>query len=93
MHEYLLLWKKSAKSLFAISYDVASEMTKRVATTWRNAIRIVMMKLGTARLSEIYAEVEKVASNLIANNPNYKAKIRQTLQKHFRNVERGVWAV
>ncbi|WP_152184409.1 hypothetical protein [Sulfurimonas indica] len=93
MHEYLLLWKKKQKSLFEISFDMASEMTKRVATTWRNAIRIVMMKLKEARLSDIYTEVEKVAANLVANNPNYKAKIRQTLQKHFTNVERGVWAV
>lgn len=93
MHEYLLLWKKSAKSLFAVSFDIASEMTKRVATTWRNAIRMVMMKLKEAKLSDIYAEVEKVAGNLIASNPNYKAKIRQTLQKHFKNVERGVWAI
>ena len=52
-----------------------------------------MMRLREARLSDIYMEVEKVAANLIANNPNYKAKIRQTLQKHFRNVERGVWAI
>lgn len=93
MHEYLLLWKKSAKSLFAVSFDIASEMTKRVATTWRNAIRMVMMKLKEAKLQDIYSEVEKVAGNLIANNPNYKAKIRQTLQKHFNNVERGVWAI
>lgn len=93
MHEYLLLWKKSAKSLFAVSFDIASEMTKRVATTWRNAIRMVMMKLKEAKLSDIYAEVEKVAGSLIAKNQNYKAKIRQTLQKHFRNVERGVWAI
>jgi hypothetical protein len=93
VHEYLLLWKKKQASLFAVSFDIASELTKRVATTWRNAIRIAMMKLQQASLSEIYAEVEKVAVNLIANNPNYKAKIRQTLQKHFTNVERGVWAV
>ena len=93
MHEYLLLWKKSAKSLFAVSLDIASGMTKQVATTWRNAIRMVMMRLKEAKLSDIYAEVEKVAGPLIANNPNYKAKIRQTLQKHFENVERGVWAV
>ena len=85
--------EKETKSLFAVSFDMASEMTKRVATTWRNAIRIVMMKLKEAKLSDIYAEVEKVAANLIANNQNYKAKIRQTLQKHFTNVERGVWAM
>jgi len=93
MHEYLLIWKKKSKSLFAASYDIASDLTKKVATTWRNAIRIVMMKLGKASLSDIYKEVESVASNLIANNPNYKAKIRQTLQKHHTNVARGVWAV
>ena len=93
MHEYLLIWKKRAKSLFAISFDIASELQSRVATTWRNAIRIVMMKLQKADLNTIYNEIEKVASNLIANNPNYKAKIRQTLQKHYNNVERGVWSL
>lgn len=93
MHEYLLIWKKKAKSLFAISFDIASELQSRVATTWRNAIRIVMMKLQKADLSTIYSEIEKVASSLIANNPNYKAKIRQTLQKHYTNVERGVWSI
>lgn len=93
MHEYLLIWKKKAKSLFAISFDIASELQSRVATTWRNAIRIVMMKLQKADLNTIYNEIEKVASNLIANNPNYKAKIRQTLQKHYNNVERGVWSL
>ena len=93
MHEYLLIWKKKAKSLFAISFDIASELQSRVATTWRNAIRIVMMKLQKADLNTIYYEIEKVASNLIANNPNYKAKIRQQLQKHYNNVERGVWSL
>jgi len=29
----------------------------------------------------------------MVNNPNYKAKVRQTLQKYFTNVERGVWAI
>lgn len=93
MHEYLILWKKKNKSLFAVSLDIASELQKRIATTWRNAIRIVMMKLGEAKLSDIYNEIESVASNLIANNPNWKAKIRQLLQKHHTNVQRGVWAI
>ena len=38
-------------------------------------------------------EIEKVAGQLIAKNENWKAKIRQTLQKHYTNVERGVWAL
>jgi hypothetical protein len=93
MHEYLIMWKKKQKSLFAVSFDIASELQSRVATTWRNCIRVVMMKLKKADLNTIYAEVEKIAHGLISNNPNYKAKIRQTLQKHYTNVERGVWAI
>jgi FtsZ-binding cell division protein ZapB len=52
-----------------------------------------MMKLQKATLQEIYEEVQKVAGHLVANNSNWQAKIRQTLQKHYTNVERGVWAV
>lgn len=85
MHEYLILWKKSKKSLFAVSLDIASELQKRVATTWRNAIRVALMKLGKASLKDIYAEVEKVAAHLIAKNQNWQAKIRQQLQLHFTN--------
>lgn len=94
MHEYLLIWKKKSKTLMQVSFDMAVAHQRAIATTWRNAIRVAMMTLGgKAPLQDIYAEVEKVAGNLIANNSNYKAKIRQTLQKHYSNVERGVWAV
>ncbi|MEA2099941.1 MAG: hypothetical protein U9P72_07415 [Campylobacterota bacterium] len=92
-HEYLLIWKKKASSLYAIGFETAKSIQKKVAMTWRSVIRVVMMRLKEAKLSDIYSEVEKVAFNLIANNKNYKAKIRQTLQKHFNNVERGVWAI
>lgn len=91
-HEYLLVWKKKAASLYAVGFETASEVHKKVAMTWRSVIRLTMMNLHTATLADIYSEVEKVASPLIANNPNYKAKIRQLLQKHHTNVERGVWA-
>lgn len=93
VHEYLLLWKKTSRSLFAVSMDIASELQKRVATTWRNVIRMVLMKLKEASLADIYAEVEKVAGDMIARNANWQAKVRQQLQLHFTNVQRGVWAV
>ncbi len=93
LHEYLLLWKKTSRSLFAVSMDIASELQKRVATTWRNVIRMVLMKLKEASLADIYAEVEKVAGDMIARNANWQAKVRQQLQLHFTNVQRGVWAV
>ncbi|WP_187648715.1 hypothetical protein [Nitrosophilus labii] len=94
VHEYLLIWRKSAKSLFAIAWDTAKEIKRQVASTWRSAIRIALMKLGgQASLQEIYREVENIAQHLISKNRNWRAKIRQQLQYHFRNVQRGVWAM
>jgi hypothetical protein len=94
MHEYLLIWKKSAKTMFAVSMAKASELQKQIASTWRSAIRIAMMQIGEAcNLERIYAEVEKVADHLIAKNKHWKAQVRQKLQEHHTNVKRGVWAV
>lgn len=94
MHEYLLIWKKASQSLFAISMAKASEQAKKMASTWRVAIRMAMMKIGgNCNLASIYNEVEKVAAHLIEKNQHWKAKIRQQLQKHFTHVERGVWAI
>lgn len=93
-HEYLILWKKTVKSLYAVAWDTAKEIKKQIAATWRSVIRIALMKLGgIAELKLIYTEVEKIAGELIAKNNHWQAKIRQQLQVHFTNVERGVWAV
>ncbi len=94
LHEYLLIWKKTAQTLFMASLGIAQEAQKAVARTWRSAIRMAMMQLGgQASLQDIYLEAEKVAGHLIQKNPHWQAKIRQTLQKHFQHVERWVWAV
>jgi hypothetical protein len=93
-HEYCLFWKKASKSLFAIGYETAKDIQNKVAATWRSVIRIALMKLGgQATLSRIYEEVSKVAGGLMMQNKNWQAKVRQKLQVHFTNVERGVWAV
>ena len=94
VHEYLLLWKKSARTLFEISFEKANQLRLQIAQTWRCAIKMALISLGgKAPLSRIYAEVEKHAGHLISNNKHWKAKIRQRLQVHFENVERGVWAL
>lgn len=91
-HEYCLLYRKKAASMYQVSYEMAANFKKMVDATWRTLIRMVMMTLGEASLDVIYAEVEKIAGHKIANNPNWKPKVRQTLQKHCTNVKRGVWA-
>ena len=94
LHEYLIVWRRSAKSMAKIAWDAGVETKRKLAATWRSVIRMVLMKLnGRAKLADIYAEVESVAGHKIANNVHYKAKIRQTLQKHFESTERGVWGV
>jgi hypothetical protein len=94
LHEYLLVWKKSEKTLFQIGFETAKDVKRQVAGTWRSIIRIAMMKLGgEATLQRIYAEVERIASEMIERNDNWKAKVRQVLQFHFTSVQRGVWAV
>ena len=94
VHEYLLIWKRKSKTLFMVSLDKAVELKKRIASNWRVAIRMAMIELGgSASLQDIYREVEKVAGILIKKNKHWKAKIRQLLQIHYTNVERGCWAV
>ncbi len=94
MHEYLLIWKRAQKSLFAIGLETAKDIQGKVAATWRSVIRMALMKLGgQATLSRIYDEVSKVAGDLMAKNVHWEAKVRQQLQLHFTNVQRGVWAV
>lgn len=94
MHEYLLIWKKAQKSLFAIGLETAKDIQGKVAATWRSVIRMALMKLGgQATLSRIYDEVSKVAGDLMAKNAHWEAKVRQQLQLHFTNVQRGIWAV
>jgi len=94
VHEYLLIWRKSRKTLFASAWDTARDLKRRITFTWRSAIRVALMVLGgEASLQEIYREVENNARDLISKNRNWKAKIRQQLQYHFRNVKRGVWAI
>lgn len=94
LHEYLLIWQKSKKTLFAVGLETAKEIHRQIAATWRSVIRIALMKLGgSATLGKIYEEVAKIASDMIASNQHWQAKVRQQLQLHYTNVERGVWAV
>lgn len=95
MHEYLLIYKKRAKTLVQVSLELANDAKKTIAKTWRVYIRLAMIKLGgEARLSDIYDAVAGLLpKEATERNKNIKAKIRQQLQLHFTNVERGVWGI
>lgn len=93
-HEYLIVWQKSIVSMVSVITDKIREFQKAISSTWRNLVRIALMALGgESALPRIYSEIEKIAGDKLASNKNWQAKIRQTLQKHFNNVERGVWGL
>lgn len=62
--------------------------------SWKSVIEIAIGRLNkTGEVKEVYEIVETIAPDKVNNNPNYKAKIRQVLQKYFVNVQRGVYKI
>ena len=95
VHEYIMVIKKLAPYIIDFSLPTKHEMDIRdsKAATWRDVVLAVMEKLGEADLDAIYSEIE--GHEKAKKNPNWKAKVRQTLQtsERCKNKARGVWAV
>ncbi|MBN3760973.1 hypothetical protein [Burkholderia sp. Ac-20365] len=94
-HEYIVLFAKKARTVLDVLAITAREAHARLQGTWRNVVKLVLMKLGgSAPLQKIY-EAVSAATDKVASNPNWQAKVRQTLQLHaeFARSERGVWAL
>ena len=76
------------------SLNVSRKLEMLSRANWSAVIQTALCKLGgQAELQEIYQVIEADAPQTISKRPNWQARIRATLQSHFRNVERGVWAV
>lgn len=60
--------------------------------TWKIIVGEALVRLDkTATVSDIYDQVVKIAPKRIQKNPNYKAKIRQTLQYHYTRIEKALY--
>lgn len=99
MHEYILLWQKP-KMIVSFLSDLAKmarQQSVRVSATWKAIVRTVLIKLGgAARLADIYDKVAEHAPERLQSNPNWQAKVRQTLNTnldHFAPLERGIWSL
>ena len=93
MHEYLLLWERSPGGLY-ITLAAGKQLRRALEGTWRAVIHTALVKLGgRASLRELYEAVAAEAPERIRKNPNWQAKIRQVLQRHFNPIERGVWSL
>lgn len=97
LHEYIILWKKKSAPVLVLLRDMASQQYQRVLGTWRNVVKSVLMQMGgRADLESLYAKVAESAPEKLGANPNWKAKVRQTLNQNeamFKPLERGVWAL
>lgn len=94
VHEYLMVLKKMEPYLlyFKVPQKHTLDIRNSKSATWHDVVSAVMHKIGKkASLSEIYAEVEGYEKT--KNNPHWKDKVRQVLQKYdsFQSYQRGVW--
>lgn len=61
--------------------------------SWRVVVKTVLVKLNEAGVEEVYAAVEKMVPEKVSANVNYRAKIRQMLQRHGKRIRRGVYTI
>jgi len=66
----------------------------REKKSWRVIVGQVMEEISReASLEEIYQRVLKLSPGRVRVNKHWRAKVRQTLQVHHKNVRRGIWEI
>ncbi len=68
-------------------------VSKEDNRTWKIIVGEALEELKQANLNDIYEAVMKMAPTRIQKNPNYKAKIRQTLQNYYNRLEVGRYSL
>ncbi len=98
VHEYLLILKKIEEYLISFFVPTKYELDIRdsESATWKDIVMAYMRKAKTTTLDAIYDVLGTFKK--AANNLNFKAKIRQTLQYLrdeglVKNISNGVWAI
>lgn len=93
-HEDILIIKKPSgyEIVFKVPILYKTDIRDSKTATWKDIVAAVMDKLGhEVSLDRIYDEIKD--HDKCKANPNWQAKIRQTLQMgNFKNIKRGVWA-
>lgn len=95
-HEYLLNFRNDSIvfGMLDTSLNVSRKLEMLSRANWKAVIESALTKLGgKARLPEIYEAIEADAPQTTRPRPNWQPRVRATLQEHFKNLERGVWAL
>lgn len=96
-HEYLMIVKRDDQLIIPVMLSSNRKLDVRDAkcSLWRDVLAAVMeTKRGSWSLHELYGELE--GHKKTANNANWQAKVRQTLQMHpelFCHDGRGMWSL
>ncbi len=65
-----------------------------VSPSWKSVVSIAIKRIDReACLNEIYEMVELIAPDKVNNSSFFREKIRQTLQRYFKKIDKGVWAI
>ena len=94
VHEYLLILRRDQPYLdkLKITTDYDFDIRDSKQATWRDVVNAVFEhERRSLSLNEVYRKVEK--NKKARNNPHFKEKIRQVLNRfdEFVRVERGVY--
>lgn len=96
-HEYCLILRKDEPLIldYMITKKGKMDLRDSLKVTWKDLVASTIESLGgKANLEKLYSKLDGYKKT--ENNPNWKAKVRQTLQinpKLFVNIERGVWGL
>lgn len=97
VHEYVMIVKKEDDLIFPVMLNHTHKVDMRdiQGSTWRDVVAAVMhQRKGTWTLDDIYSDIS--GHEKAKRNPNWQAKVRQTLQMHpslFRHESRGQWSL
>lgn len=95
-HEYLINIRKDSVvfGLIDTSLATSEKLAMLSRANWKGTITSAMNKLGgTATVQELYKAIEETAGDKTATRPNWQARVRAELQKHFVRVDHGLWAL
>lgn len=91
VHEYLLVTHKDEGLVIPVAWGSHSklDLTKSRSASWRDAVYAFLEKHGETSLEDLYSAFRE--SPKVKTNPNWQAKIRQTVQntRYFTRTLRG----
>lgn len=65
-----------------------------ITRSWKYVVSVAFGQIdGPAHLQAIYSVVQEMAPDKTENNPHWKEKIRQTVQKHATRVTKGTYTI